>query len=457
MKNKLISTVLVWALITGLTGLGTAEAAVSAKMMTTDIAYANATGYAVKDQIGTVEPAITAISTRPVTAITSSGSVPGNPGIDVAETVPGNPGYTTGWPIRECREVDELMKSYNAAVQVYERYVEAGQRKEAERALEKIKYIKEMITKARRECNNEEPVPECPPQKELDEEYRKLYVGYKSAASETESLRYRNAISEQKTLIAMCYPGPIVEPIPDRPIPVPDRPIPLPDRPTEYKPVPDRPTEYKPVPDRPIVDEPTSDIVKQYRKRLDAILIQESDADDKIYKLKALRKEIDSVIRKLFMSKDKVDARSVEGLVEKITVRPNEIKADELSIRTNTAIVTSAGSSEVEVIPSSDSVMIVDNGVIAKSTEVSITREGISVGGVKVKVSPKQASDAVSGDADSISLGSENGRAVYTLYVSESKKLLGIIPVTVEKTVKVDGETKEIIEEDEPWWTMLTI
>ena len=56
-------------------------------------------------------------------------------------------------------------------------------------------------------------------------------------------------------------------------------------------------------------------------------------------------------------------------------------------------------------------------------------------------------------------LKEENARAVYKIKTDEGRKLLGFIPVKVEKILTIDAANTEakIIEEESPWWTFLTI
>ena len=55
-------------------------------------------------------------------------------------------------------------------------------------------------------------------------------------------------------------------------------------------------------------------------------------------------------------------------------------------------------------------------------------------------------------------LKEENATAVYKIKTDETRKLLGLIPIKVKKTLTVDAEDTEveIIEEKSPWWSFLT-
>jgi hypothetical protein len=55
-------------------------------------------------------------------------------------------------------------------------------------------------------------------------------------------------------------------------------------------------------------------------------------------------------------------------------------------------------------------------------------------------------------------LKEENATAVYKIKADENRKLLGLIPIKVNKTITVDAANTEveIIEENSPWWAFLT-
>ncbi|MDY6866085.1 MAG: hypothetical protein SVY15_08985, partial [Halobacteriota archaeon] len=57
-----------------------------------------------------------------------------------------------------------------------------------------------------------------------------------------------------------------------------------------------------------------------------------------------------------------------------------------------------------------------------------------------------------------LELKEENAKAVYKIKVEEDRKLLGFIPVEIEKELTADATNPEtgIIEEEMPWWAFLT-
>ena len=71
---------------------------------------------------------------------------------------------------------------------------------------------------------------------------------------------------------------------------------------------------------------------------------------------------------------------------------------------------------------------------------------------------PSAAIEEIRVEPKEIELKEENARAVYKIRTTESRKLLGFIPVKVERILTVDAASTEakIIEEAKPWWAFLT-
>ena len=63
----------------------------------------------------------------------------------------------------------------------------------------------------------------------------------------------------------------------------------------------------------------------------------------------------------------------------------------------------------------------------------------------KFEVSPK-----------SVELKEEDDKAVYKMKAYEPRKLFGLIPPTIQKTVTIDADNGDLIGEQRPWYAIFT-
>jgi hypothetical protein len=222
------------------------------------------------------------------------------------------------------------------------------------------------------------------------------------------------------------------------------------------------PTETVPVEvvtPRPIAVESGGEITDYYRLRIAEIAIEEAEIEKQIASLKELRNEIDKLIEELIKSKSEISAEEVSGLVETIEVRPGEVKMDKVVVKTvDKSIVAKLDNKELAIKPTEAQVIIRDENLEIKAPELSIENEVLRVGTSEVKVSPAAVIEEIKLQPIEMELKEENATAVYKIKTDESRKLLGFIPIKVEKTLTVDAANTEveIIEEESPWWAFLT-
>jgi len=222
------------------------------------------------------------------------------------------------------------------------------------------------------------------------------------------------------------------------------------------------PTETGPVEvvtTRPIAVESGGEITDYYRLRIAEIAIEEVDIEKQIASLKELRSEIDKLIEELIKSRSEISTEEVRGLVERIEVRPGEVKMDKVVVKTvDKSIVARIDNKELTIKPTEAQVIIHDGNLEVKASELSIENEVLRVGTSEVKLSPGAVIEEIKLQPIEMELKEENATAVYKIKTDESRKLLGFIPIEVKKTITVDAaNTKaEIIEEESPWWAFLT-
>jgi len=159
------------------------------------------------------------------------------------------------------------------------------------------------------------------------------------------------------------------------------------------------PTETVPVEvvtPRPIAVESGGEITDYYRLRIAEIAIEEVEIEKHIASLKELRNEIDKLIEELIKSKSEISIEEVSGLVERIEVRPGEVKMDKVVVKTvDKSIVARLDNKELAIKPTEAQVIIHDENLEIKAPELSIENEVLRVGTSEVKLSPGAAIEEI--------------------------------------------------------------
>ena len=201
----------------------------------------------------------------------------------------------------------------------------------------------------------------------------------------------------------------------------------------------------------------TSDVVSYYKEKLTETLSTTGDVDTQIASLKQLRTEIDNTIADLIKKKSEFNASDATGLVDEIKVKKNEIMAGSVSIANPTSSInTEVNSKEVKIRSTSTGASINDGNISVATPEVTVSGNKLMVGSNEVKVAPSDVSGKTNMVVNKMSMDTENGKAVYSANGTEKRNLLAVIPVTIDKTVKVDAGNGDVISEDRPWWSFLT-
>jgi len=222
------------------------------------------------------------------------------------------------------------------------------------------------------------------------------------------------------------------------------------------------PTETVPVEavtSRPIAVESGGEIADYYRHRIAEIAVEEVAIEKQIASLKELRNEIDKLIEELVKSRAEISAEEVSGLVERIEVRPGEVKMDKVVVKTvDKSVVARIDNKELIIRPTEAQVILHDENLEVRAPELSIENEVLRVGTSEVKLRPGTIMEETKIQPVDMELKEENAAAVYKIKTEESRKLLGLIPMKVKKTLTVDAANTEveIIEEESPWWAFLT-
>jgi hypothetical protein len=211
--------------------------------------------------------------------------------------------------------------------------------------------------------------------------------------------------------------------------------------------------------EKPIAVGSGGEITDYYRVRIAEIATEEVEIEKQVALLKELRNEIDELIEELIKSKAEISAEEVSGLVAKIEVRPGEVCMDGVVVKTmNKSVVARINNENVEIKPTEAQVILQDGNLIVKTPELSIENDALRVGDSEVKLRPGTIMEEIEIEPKEIELKEENAKAVYKIKTDESRKLLGLISIKVEKTLTLDAASTEveITEEGMPWWAFLT-
>jgi len=210
---------------------------------------------------------------------------------------------------------------------------------------------------------------------------------------------------------------------------------------------------------RPVAVASGGEITDYYRHRIAEIATEDTEIERKVTSLKELRSEIDRLIEELIRSRDEISTEEVRGLVSRIEVRSGEVKMDDVVVKTvDKSIVARINNKDVEIRPTKAEVILHDEDLRIKAKALSIEDEVLRVGDAEVKLRPRVVIDKIKLEPKEMVLEEENARAVYRIKADENRKLLGFIPIKVEKTLTVDAEDEEvkIIKEKRPWWAFFT-
>ncbi|MFC1901031.1 hypothetical protein ACFLYN_05505 [Chloroflexota bacterium] len=210
---------------------------------------------------------------------------------------------------------------------------------------------------------------------------------------------------------------------------------------------------------KPVTAESGIEISDYYKRRIAEIATEETDINKQVAVLKELRDEIDRLIEGLIKSKDSINTKDVKGLVEKIQVTPGQVRMDKVTVATtNKRVMARIGDRDLEIQPTSGQVMLNDGNLEVKAKELSIENEALRVGNVEVKLMPSAALQNVRATPKEMELAEEDSKPVYKIKTDENRKLLGMIPIKLEKTTTVDASNTNanVIKEQRPWWAFLT-
>jgi hypothetical protein len=210
-------------------------------------------------------------------------------------------------------------------------------------------------------------------------------------------------------------------------------------------------------PVKPVAVESGKEINVYYKTKIERITARNESVETQVENLKSLKTEINELIEKLLKGRKEIEVSELNNVVSEIKVSQGEIKADDIAIKTtDKKIFVNVGNASVSVAPTSRQVLIQDKNLEVSASEVSIKDNALRVGASEVKLAASQVAKNLGVEPQSAELKEENARAVYKLKVAEPRKLFGLVPIRITKTMTADAESSDLLNEKLPWYSFLT-
>lgn len=207
---------------------------------------------------------------------------------------------------------------------------------------------------------------------------------------------------------------------------------------------------------KPVVVESGQEISDYYKIKLEKAASAKGE-EKQIEELKILRNEIDGLISKFIKSRKELEISEINTLVQEVKVSRGEIKADNISVKTtDKKMLINIGNRPVSIEPTASQVLIRDKDLEVKIDEAVIKGNKLSVGGAEVKMSASEVAEKLGLAPKAVELKEENTKAVYNMKIGERRKLFGLIPFNIQKTVAADAGDGSILRERLPWYNFLT-
>ena len=220
----------------------------------------------------------------------------------------------------------------------------------------------------------------------------------------------------------------------------------------------------QPTPQKPTNVENPSEIASYYKDKMTNILQKTGDTDQTINSLKQLRNEIYQMIVKLVKETEKIKMSDIKDLTQELTISPSQIQVNnvKVDIENQKEIGIELKGKEINIKANLQNVEIQDGAFNVKSNEkMVIKNQEMNVAEQKITVLPTEATSLFKLKPEEIkefNLDVENNKPVYNIKTIEKRKLLGIIPVSITREAKIDAASSEknVLEDNNPWWTFLT-
>lgn len=172
-----------------------------------------------------------------------------------------------------------------------------------------------------------------------------------------------------------------------------------------------------------------------------------------------------AAIREIISEKKKVDASEILPVAIQIEITPIKLKLGEEEMNSTGLAIKARIQNRTVQIESIKQRLTIKDGDIAvevpKELKISINENGTMIGNTPLSIAPMQVKEKLQEKIKKLivrrlEIRTENNTPIYTAEGKEMRKILGIIPVTIETKAHISAETGEIKKIDRPWWTFLT-
>jgi hypothetical protein len=197
-------------------------------------------------------------------------------------------------------------------------------------------------------------------------------------------------------------------------------------------------------------------IVDYYKAKLSEISMEDNQ-ETRLDMLRALRSEVDSEIKTIMESKRQIRSDDIKDLVEKIEIKSDKIRADDVEIDSaDKSILTEVNGKEVEIKVSNGQVKIIVDGVEADTSEITIENDTLFYNGIAVKTLPSVALLRYKLKVKEMELEQKEDRLVYKIKYEENRKILGMFKARSEHNAEIDVDDGNKVDDKGSWWQWLS-
>jgi len=202
------------------------------------------------------------------------------------------------------------------------------------------------------------------------------------------------------------------------------------------------------------------DVIENYKEKLEE-LKNITDVEERNQLRKEIHNETREMIKAIAQEKKTINATTISELVNTIEIRKDKIKFDDDEINATDLNVTARiRNRTIDIIKTRDQILLRlrnDTGLsIPLPGVVKIINDTMTVDNLPVNVTPDEIRERVRMKIKEMTMEKENNTLMYSASGEEDRKFLGIFAMKVEKKIKANAETGQIVKEELPWWSFLT-
>ncbi|MEM3715313.1 MAG: hypothetical protein QXF82_10240, partial [Nitrososphaeria archaeon] len=178
-----------------------------------------------------------------------------------------------------------------------------------------------------------------------------------------------------------------------------------------------------------------------------------------------IKEETMMQIKQIVAERKEINAADVLPIATAIHLNKSVAKlGDEEVNSTNLSIKMRIRDKEMNITKVQEKLKMVENDTEAEiepTANVDITENGTSINGKNLSITPAEVKERLkerikNSVISKLQIKIENNKLVYSADVKENRKILGIIPVTMETRAKINVENEGALEIERPWWAFIT-